>query len=1271
MKKQFGIRSLALLMSVCMLTSNVSAKNFGGNRNSSKGNNRPNTHEQTQVSETPNDSSSTMILIEDESSVENGEMLRASTYVLTSSDSENAVTYASTDDATSENSTVLKYFPVTLYDYDANTINAATQALDGTSYFEGIYFNNGSPTSGATTEGVDLSEFVEGEYYIQNLRASANGVGSWLLASDNTVTSTANQEDATRWTLAVEDGSYYLSCAIDGTTYYLTISDSDSAGERLTTTKTAITLTDYSGVVTNLGNDTTLINSAVQLSYGSNYLCQFGGIDVTVYGGYNVMDDPGNAMLFYKDGTTLVAPQVGTSYTGYAAWNHWNKDSGNNNNGQKTWTGLVESTLDANKDVVFTKPEGGIFDSNADVKSIYTNVELPFVYENGTYTFDASADGVYYHEDSTQSSDGTAANDTRLYFNENTPQSNGGTYGDGSDTVWAPFNDSTSFGMDNMNYHFGMRATIPFTMTSNGRINETNEQSDPIQFTFSGDDDVWVFIDGQLVIDLGGIHNRLDAEIDFAANTVTYSESNSIEAATGSYNDENFKLQQDLFGGLISQDRASFAATDSHELSIFYLERGEGSSNCKIEFNLPMKDTVMVTKHATKSWNATTDSVDNLTTQEQTIVNNIDFGFTLYKSTDNGATYSVVANTNYNLLNANNQVIDTPSTDANGHFYLKNGQSARFVTTFSTTGTTYYVVEDDIASLGFVTPDYNFSGAAAGGFVANDVSYSSASSIPEQVLDTDAASNASYSIKVIGSDESEDSLVFICENYVNANLPNPSALPADDKIVIDYGLGVEIDVLSNDNYRGDSIEVIGIYAGDVQLTDAASQTVTTELTDISNIIGGNKDPEYGTATINSDGTVQYQLTKPLTGVECLTYVVKVKGTVNSTDLEDDTTTVSAWKYGIAKVYIIPATVMYYEEDFTDLITYSSAWTDVGTAGSDNQEPGVVGTHNDSPYGSDAAYLNDSNDSNGTSKHVDTTNGAAQFSYSFTGTGTSFYGRTTPSTGYMRVVVKDSSGDTIQSIYRDTVYLNSNGLNISTLYNIPIFTTDELDYGTYTVTVTVAKSTDTNGFGKDFWLDGIRIYQPLNSTDANYSVAVSAYATDAEANMVNVTLRNKIIREADVDENGNLTYENGNFVVLTDNAGKVTTVEQYISDGPKEEVYLYNGQSVTFSLYDWDPNTNPLYLGMKAPSGSATATVNTKTVTLNNAADCYYEISSEAIVTTGSDNVKIATFTVTAGSNSLISVTNMKVTGNTEFVIIQDNTDIEVNGNEGEGEDTNA
>ena len=237
-----------------------------------------------------------------------------------------------------------------------------------------------------------------------------------------------------------------------------------------------------------------------------------------------------------------------------------------------------------------------------------------------------------------------------------------------------------------------------------------------------------------------------------------------------------------------------------------------------------------------------------------------------------------------------------------------------------------------------------------------------------------------------------------------------------------------------------------------------------------------------------------------------------------------------------------------------------------------------------------------------------------------------------------------------------------------MYNIPVFTWEADNYGTYTVEVIVIKK--IGGYGFTFNLDGIRVYNPINpdGTDLNATTAKSAYAADGEANCTVATLRDKIITDDMIDDGEKLVWADGNgFVIFTDTNGAIQYASEYVSNGPKEEVYLNEGQSVTFSLAGWNSNTNKIYLGMKAPTGSAVVSVNGNPITLNNAADCYYDISSYATITT-IDGEKVATFTVESTSG-LVSVTNIKVTGNTKFVICKPK-DENVDGSEGEDADPN-
>lgn len=137
---------------------------------------------------------------------------------------------------------------------------------------------------------------------------------------------------------------------------------------------------------------------------------------------------------------------------------------------------------------------------------------------------------------------------------------------------FTPFNDKSDTSYD---YAFGMTVSSNFYMPKDGKINGSD-----MVFDFAGDDDVWLFVDGALVLDLGGIHGDRGGTIDFATGAITYDQSASswwkvTRPATLSAAMQNAGLTWDS------------TAYKQHTFQLFYLERGGGGSNCHMRFNLP------------------------------------------------------------------------------------------------------------------------------------------------------------------------------------------------------------------------------------------------------------------------------------------------------------------------------------------------------------------------------------------------------------------------------------------------------------------------------------------------------------------------------------------------------------------------------------------------------------------------------------------------------------------------------------------------------------
>ena len=179
-------------------------------------------------------------------------------------------------------------------------------------------------------------------------------------------------------------------------------------------------------------------------------------------------------------------------------------------------TGLVKNSLDDSGNLQFTSNTASILNANTtlDGKETFVNVNLPFKYVDEYNSFDSDDYDAYF-------ADGQAKSNTTLSVNENQKNMsydhsvsvwNGGQEEVKSGKGFFPFDGEGDL---NPTYHFGMTFSTEFFMTENGKING-DADGEPITFEFSGDDDVWVFVDEKLVLDLGGIHDKISGSIDFA-----------------------------------------------------------------------------------------------------------------------------------------------------------------------------------------------------------------------------------------------------------------------------------------------------------------------------------------------------------------------------------------------------------------------------------------------------------------------------------------------------------------------------------------------------------------------------------------------------------------------------------------------------------------------------------------------------------------------------------------------------------------------------------
>lgn len=289
---------------------------------------------------------------------------------------------------------------------------------------------------------------------------------------------------------------------------------------------------------------------------------------------YNYDTEAYNNSVGLESGSLLIRSAWGN----YKADGYEIDDNGNNAHNescgdQGIFYGLVQSNMSGdasipieNRSIQFTK-DAKFFDNSFSnsVGEKYSNVGFEFSYDEGAkeYSYDSTSQHVHY-DDATNTLKRYDSVGPGTLSDSNTFQRNG----------FFPFTDET----DNMtDYGFGMRMDVEFYLTEDGTI----DGETPMEFNFSGDDDVWIFIDGQLALDLGGIHARRGGTINFKDKDVTYDDIFKNGDRIGPPNKAN--------GCTSDKPNTTFLESleeGTHTLTMYYLERGGNESNCEIKFNL-------------------------------------------------------------------------------------------------------------------------------------------------------------------------------------------------------------------------------------------------------------------------------------------------------------------------------------------------------------------------------------------------------------------------------------------------------------------------------------------------------------------------------------------------------------------------------------------------------------------------------------------------------------------------------------------------------------
>lgn len=334
------------------------------------------------------------------------------------------------------------------------------------------------------------------------------------------------------------------------------------------------------------------------------------------YGGshFNEIAGTMNLYNYNSDGNTDLFKKF--FYENNSMWGRYGEDLkiDKSLNGRNATQRLVADQLSSNNLQLKTQNENTItapfFDKdflsgknskNTVLGKVYENVTFPFVKKamtSSSRTSDGTVD--YWCFDS---ADQSLANKnlqlqydtTDEYFLQSTNEEVKGRTADEvtSNGNYFPLNSRDQSGdASELNYGFGQKFDLKFRLTSDGTVVDSKNNKVPIEFNFSGDDDVWVFIDGQLVLDVGGDHDVVEGTINFANKKAKV---NRVKKNTSNNGGEDGVIK-DVVKNFPDILNGADYFTKEHTLTMFYMERGLWESNMKITFNFPQENKLTVEK---------------------------------------------------------------------------------------------------------------------------------------------------------------------------------------------------------------------------------------------------------------------------------------------------------------------------------------------------------------------------------------------------------------------------------------------------------------------------------------------------------------------------------------------------------------------------------------------------------------------------------------------------------------------------------------------------
>lgn len=739
--------------------------------------------------------------------------------------------------------------------------------------------------------------------------------------------------------------------------------------------------------------------------------------------------------------------------------------------------------------------------------------------------------------------------------------------------------------VDTKNDWYPVGANGNFTLK--GEAQFIYRRTDNLYFTFSGDDDVYLFINNKLALDIGGSHWPVEKTVNLNDLSAEY--------------------------GLEEGQVATF--------TFFYMERCADASNFSIKTNIEL---------AQRDINVEKKAYDT------SYVNEYASGTAVINGTT--VAYDLIVTNKSNSPMSQIKLTDTDSLG--GKVTIGSGVDVSPVVTPGTPN------DKGTVALGQGNGYVLFITDSTGTEVANTrKSLSSLQALSDEIAKLELPAGQSLHVRFLtATTKINDSKIL---DYINTV-----------EVSATVGGQALSDTASHELYSYNANDTGRTYVVDfglpLEITGIFDTSAKDNIVDVS--LSPNNVQKYGTVTpeFNGYGTV-------------LIYTLKANTTIN----EPETITLDV-VYNIGNNHIklektltiIPASNVYYEDSLAAFTNGTGAasgadWKLVDNNGNEGatEKTGVyqalqeLGKGDRTPYGNDVAYneTNSSMLSMGTAHKVtvtadmlakwnDTTSAWPTGQFTFKGTGFDIISLTDNTSGAIVVDVYNGNSTDDQNL-KDSYLVNNyygykqdeNGNWVvaaekdkNALYQIPVMKVTGLGYGEYTAVIRVFYnsffdknySEENNNNQYSFWLDAVRIYDPMGE--------YAGYTQDNEGYPQYIKLRDELAKTAETNKG----------VVFIDGAANAS-IADYANFGPNNEVYLANGQAISFKVPANDKIAS-IQIGAKAPDGKTAKMVvnSSEPIELNTATEMYYTISS------GADQ-----FTISNTGDGILSLTNLKITFN--------------------------